>query len=245
MQRYHRVLCCSSQRATGGEHDFAYGCQPTSYRHHVPQSGPGPHQVTDSHVLYWPFSLRSRDHGATRETPGRVMLGAAQLVRLLCRVERGHGPVRPGEPALGWFVFGSEPRRRQREDSALAFHHHVSGIGGGRSDQGQASAPVLLYLLAYPLPACAGLPEPPACQYQPHLPGPGGCNLLLTCPEGPIVEQPCRLLLSQRLDDLPAALRVQRCERAAVQGARGYRRGHRRSPSHCWWSPPLPGGTCR
>src|SRR5205085_9541011 len=103
-------------------------------------------------------------------TPRRVVLRPSQALRLVGAVGCRNGPVRPGQPALGWLVSVRLLRWPDRQHAALAFDHDVAGIGCGRRDQRDPAAAVMDDLVANALRTAAGLAKAATGQEQPRPP---------------------------------------------------------------------------
>ena len=114
------------------------------------------------------------------------MLGTAQPFRLLGAKGCGDGSVRPGQAPLRRLVLRPVPRRRDRQQAAFAFDHHVAGIGGGRRDQRDVPRPVCRDALANELRPGARLAEAAAGEEQPDPPIARRRLLLVPRPQPPI-----------------------------------------------------------
>src|SRR6185437_8965383 len=103
--------------------------------------------------------------------PGEIELRPAQALGLVGREERRDGAVGPGEAALRRLVERALPRRRNRQETALALDHDIARIGRGRRDQCDALGRAPHRFLAHEFGAAARLAEAAPGKQLPDAPG--------------------------------------------------------------------------
>lgn len=137
------------------------------------------------------------------------MLGTPQSFRFGGRIEMRLRTVLPGQPLQRRFPDWSLLRRRDRQQSALAFHHHRAGLGITGPDQREAGAAVPLGDAANPFRSGPGLAETAARHDQPDRPIALGRPLLGPRPERPAIQKIQLLLFAQQREKRLAIPRLQ------------------------------------
>ena len=145
-------------------------------------------------------------------TPRGVVLRPPQALRLVGAVGCRNGPVRPGQPALGWLVSRPLLRWPDRQQAALAFDHDIAGIGCGRRDQRDPAAAVMDDLVANTLRTAAGLAKAATGQQQPGPPIAFRRLLVGPPPPAPIVLDRFELAVTRPFQERRQLFRRQRCE---------------------------------
>ena len=87
------------------------------------------------------------------------MLRPAQAFRFGRRIEKGEGPVLPGEAFEARFVNWRKRAGRGGQHAAIAFDHDGADFGKARADKGDARRAIVSRHVADPFRARAGLAE--------------------------------------------------------------------------------------
>src|SRR5579859_4027307 len=115
------------------------------------------------------------------------MFRPAHVVGVVRAIRGRHRAVGPRQAAFGWLIRRAEPRRGDTQDTAFAFHHHVSHISGGTRDDGEPVTAPAFHLRTHPFRARAGLAEAATREEEPDAPVARRRQLIVTRPKGPAV----------------------------------------------------------
>jgi hypothetical protein len=129
------------------------GGRPRSRRHQRPRQGAAPepeHEIVPGRLGPPPFG--------ELVTPGMIVLGPAQRLRIGPAVDEGPGPVRPAQPSQRRLPVRPLVARSAGEDARGALDHHRPDLVLGRPDQGDSKVR-RLGQLEHPLRSRPGLPE--------------------------------------------------------------------------------------
>jgi len=136
------------------------------------------------------------------------VLRTSELVGLIGAVRRRDRAARPCEPALARLVLRLEPRRRAREDAALALDHDVADVGCGLAYERDTASFAAFDLAANPFSAGSRFAEAATSEYQPEAPIAWRCDLLWPRPKSLPLPLERELLVGRQ-----PAQKLRACER--------------------------------